>query len=128
MLHISFWQCHFRHRNLVKAECATTPLAMEMEVQVVIHVLVMASTQLVTDTTAILDGMDEMAIVKECHGSENAGLVNRTDHLFQLGERKRTPRIRQRLSHQNAIRSRSDAVPFHQIEAFVVCQSLDLLF
>lgn len=128
MLHISFWQCHFRHRNLVKAECAATPLTMEMEVQVVIQVLVMASTQFVTDTTAILDGMDEMVLMEECHSPENTGLVNRADNLFQLGERKRTPRIRQRLNHQNAIRGRPDAVPFHQIEAFVVCQSPVPLF
>ena len=128
MLHISFWQCHFRHRNLVKAKRAATPLAMEMKVQIVIHVLVMASTQFVTDTTAILDGMDEMVLMEECHSPENTGLVNRADNLFQLGERKRTPCIRQRLNHQNTIRGRPDAVPFHQIEAFVVCQSPVPLF
>ena len=128
MLHITFWQGHFRHRNLVKAERAATPFAMKMEVQVVIHIIMMASAQLIANATAILDGMDQMTFVKERHSSENAGLVNRADNLFQLGERERTRRIRQRLNHQNAIRGRPDAVPFHQVEAFVVCQSLDRFF
>ena len=106
-----------RDGDVFQAESAVALFAVEMDVDVVVLVIVMAVAEFVAHPVAgIVKDMHEMRLAESLQRPENVGFVNGFDNGFQFSHGHRTARRREGAGDHDAVRRRLDAVAFHQVQ------------
>ena len=111
----------FRHSNrrdgrVFEAEGAVALFAVEMDVDIVVPVFVMAVAEFVADAVAgVVQHMHEVRFAEGLQSPENVGLVDGLHDRFELGHGHRAARRRQGAGDDDAVRRRLHAVAFHQL-------------
>ena len=91
--------------------------AVEMDVDVVILVFVMAVAEFVAHPVAgIVQHVHEMRLAESLQGPENIRLVDGFHDRFEFGHGHRTARRGEGAGDHDAVRRRLDAVAFHQVQ------------
>lgn len=111
---------NWRNRDVVEAEGLVAVLAIEVNVQVVIGVVVMALAQLVAHTFAFaFDGMYKMVRAKECQRSGYTRLVDGLYSLFQFHQRQWATSGCQGACNKNAVDSWLDTMTLKECGYFL---------
>lgn len=119
---IAWRKCDSRNGDVRKTKRAMAMLTIEMHMLVVVGIMpIMTMTKFITHPIAtILKDVDQPMLSEECEGSENAGLVDGQDFVFQFSERHGTLGIGQRFDYDDAVGSGFDTMLREQLLTFVL--------
>lgn len=116
MLLESSRQLHLGHLDAIQTVRLLALFAIEVGMEVVVVVIVMAMAQLVAGAvTSSLDGMHQVMLAEERKSAEHVRLVYSLDAALQLGQRQWLDRRGQSLNHNNTIAGGLYAVLFEQV-------------
>ena len=119
---IAWRKCYSRNGYVRKTKRAMTLLTIEMYMLIVVGIMpIMTMAKFITHAIAtILKDVDQPMLSEECEGSENAGLVDGQDFVFQFCERHGTLGIGQRFDYNDAVGSGFDTMLREQLLTFVL--------
>ena len=107
---VAFGELHFGDGQVFEADGFAAMLAMEMHMHVVVDAVVVAVAKLVAHAVAVFEGVDEMVLLEEREGAEDARLVDAADAVFQLAHREGLMLGCQCLGHDESVGRRPDVV------------------
>ena len=117
----AFRQLYFWNGNILQTVCTATSLTKEVDMQVVIHLLIVTATQLVAyAVAAVFNDVYQMVFAKERQCAEYSRLVNGQDLIFQFCKRQGSARLRQSLDNNDAIGRRLHAMMFQKLNTLLL--------
>lgn len=101
---------YLRDGQFLKAEGAVADLAVKMHVAVIIHIAVGVAEFVSDSFTAVINLVQQVVLLEEGEGAENARLVNGVNSVLKLGHGDGTVAVGQRLKYQQPVGRGLDSV------------------